>query len=99
MAYGRLESNLRPFLEGINMTQKKAGVIGIVLLAIVTLFFVVRGKLDYAILTMMALFTLTNASRAKSFKEQGFDKESRWMRYLSILFALSFVVVLLLIIL
>jgi amino acid transporter len=81
------------------MTQKKVGIVAIVLLGIVTLFFVVRGKLDFAILTMMALFTLTNASRAKSFKEQGFERESRWMRYLSILFAISFVVVLLLIIL
>nr|WP_285851989.1 hypothetical protein [Sporosarcina luteola] len=62
------------------------------------MFFVVRGKLDYAILTMMALFTLTNASRAKSFKEQGFERESKWMRYLSILFAISFIVVLVLII-
>ncbi|MCM3744983.1 hypothetical protein M3193_12605 [Sporosarcina luteola] len=80
------------------MNQKIAGIIGIVLLGIVTLFFVVRGKLDYAILTMMALFTLTNASRAKSFKEQGFERESKWMRYLSILFAISFIVVLVLII-
>ncbi|MGN7386456.1 hypothetical protein [Sporosarcina sp. SAFN-015] len=81
------------------MTQKKVGIVAIVLLGIVTLFFVVRGKLDFAILTMMALFTLTNASRAKSFKEQGYDRESKWMRYLSILFAIAFVVVLLLIIL
>ncbi|WP_432361744.1 hypothetical protein [Sporosarcina sp. UB5] len=80
------------------MNQKKIGVIGIVLLGIVTLFFVVRGQLDLAVLTMMALFTLTNASRAKSFKEQGFDKASKLMRYLSILFAVSFVVVLLLIV-
>ncbi|MCM3638328.1 hypothetical protein M3152_11525 [Sporosarcina luteola] len=81
------------------MNLKRTGVIGIVVLLVVTLFFVVRGNLDFAILTMMALFTLTNASRAKSFKEQGHERESRWMRYLSILFALSFVVVLLLIIL
>lgn len=81
------------------MNLKRTGVIGIVLLGVVTLFFVIKGKLDFAILTMMALFTLTNASRAKSFKEQGYERESKWMRYLSILFALSFVVVLLLIIL
>lgn len=80
------------------MTQKRAGIISIILLVVVTLFFVVRGLLDYAILTMMALFTLTNASRAKSFKEQGHDRESKWMRYLSIFFAVSFVAVLLLII-
>lgn len=79
------------------MIKNKGSVIAILLLLVVTLFFVVRGQLDYAILAMMALFTLTNASRAKTFKEQGYDKESRWMRYLSILFAISFIVVLLLI--
>ncbi|MCG7346355.1 hypothetical protein MHZ92_19815 [Sporosarcina sp. ACRSL] len=79
------------------MKFSKGTVIGVVLLGVVTLFFVVRGQLDLAILTMMALFTLSNASRAKSFKEQGFDRESKWMRYLSILFAISFFVVLFLI--
>ena len=79
------------------MIKNKASIIIVILLAVLTLFFVVRGKLDFAILTMMALFTMTNASRAKSFKEQGYEKESKWMRYLSILFAISFIVVLLLI--
>ena len=79
------------------MTQSKGSIISIVVLGLVTLFFVVQGKLDYAILTMMALFTATNGLRAKSFKKQGYDRESKWMRYLSILFAISFVVVLLLI--
>lgn len=80
------------------MIKNKVSVIIVILLAVVTLVFVVRGKLDFAILTMMALFTATNASRAKSFKEQGYEKESKWMRYLSILFAISFIVVLLLIV-
>lgn len=85
------------FLEGFTVIKNKASIIIVILLAVLTLFFVVRGKLDFAILTMMALFTMTNASRAKSFKEQGYEKESKWMRYLSILFAISFIVVLLLI--
>lgn len=75
------------------MNQKKIFMTGIVLVTLLTLYFVIRGQLDYAILTMMALFTLTNASRAKSFKEQGFEKESKWMRYLSFVFAGAFVVV------
>ncbi|MHC8515368.1 hypothetical protein [Sporosarcina sp. ITBMC105] len=79
------------------MNQKKIFVTGIVLITLLTLFFVIRGQLDYAILTMMALFTLTNASRARSFKEQGFEKESKWMRYLSMIFACAFVVVFILI--
>ncbi|GEN84788.1 hypothetical protein SLU01_31000 [Sporosarcina luteola] len=80
------------------MNQKRFFIIGISLIAIVTLYFVIQGKLDYAILAMMALFTMTNASRAKSFKEQGYEKESKWMRYLSILFAIAFVVVFILIV-
>lgn len=79
------------------MNTKRIFIIGIALIAVVTLYFVIQGKLDYAILAMMALFTLTNASRAKSFKEQGYEKESKWMRYLSILFAVAFVVVFILI--
>ncbi|WP_339253432.1 hypothetical protein NSQ43_04645 [Sporosarcina sp. FSL W8-0480] len=75
------------------MNQKKVIFWGIILIALTTLFFVVKGMLDYAVLMMMALFTLTNASRSKSFKEQGFDRESKWMRYLSILFAIAFIVV------
>lgn len=75
------------------MNRKKVFITSIILIAIVTLYFVIKGKFDIAILAMMALFTLTNASRASSFKEQGYERESKWMRYLSILFAGAFVVV------
>ena len=75
------------------MKQTKVYVIGIILFALATLIFVIKGQLEYAVLTMMALFTLTNASRAKAFKEQGHERESKWMRYLSIFFAIGFVIV------
>ncbi|MFD1203650.1 hypothetical protein ACFQ38_00665 [Sporosarcina contaminans] len=75
------------------MSQKKFFVPIIIVIALITLYFIIKGKLDIAILTMMALFSLTNASRAKSFKEQGYERESKWMRYLSITFGAAFVVV------
>lgn len=79
------------------MNQKRLFISGIGLFAVIALVFVVLGKFDLAILAMMALFTLTNAMRAKSFKDQGHERESTWMRYLSILFAVAFVVVFVLI--
>ncbi|QTD39598.1 hypothetical protein [Sporosarcina sp. Te-1] len=72
--------------------------IGIAIAALTSLFFVIKLNLDFAILSMMALFTMTNASRAVSFKQQGLEKESRWMRWLAIVFGLAFVVILALIV-
>jgi len=45
-----------------------------------------------AVLPMMTLFSLTNGIRAISFKKQGMDREAKWMRILSIFFAVAFVV-------
>ncbi|MDW0118036.1 hypothetical protein QTL97_13910 [Sporosarcina thermotolerans] len=75
------------------MKHTKVFVIGIILFALATLIFVIKGQLEYAVLMMMALFTLTNASRSKAFKEQGHERESKLMRYLSIFFAIGFVIV------
>lgn len=79
------------------MNLKKILLTGTILFAVTALVFVALAKFDLAILAMMALFTLTNATRAKSFKDQGHDRESRWMRYMSIVFAVAFVVVFVLI--
>ena len=35
------------------------------------------------------MFTLTNAVRAKDMASKGFEKESRWMRNLSIFFGIA----------
>lgn len=69
--------------------------IAIVLAAFATLYFVVKSNMNYAVLAMMALFTMTNGVRAKSFREQGFERQSKWMAGLSIFFGISFVGVLL----
>ncbi|WOV87115.1 hypothetical protein QWT69_14810 [Sporosarcina oncorhynchi] len=79
------------------MNLKKIFMASIILFAVIALVFVFLAKFNLAILAMMALFTLTNASRANSFKDQGHVREARWMRYLSIVFAFAFVVVFILI--
>lgn len=47
-----------------------------------------------AVLSMVALFTLTNGMRAKTFHDQGMVRESKWMRWLSLLFGAGFIVLL-----
>lgn len=58
------------------------------------LFFIVKQNMEAAILSMTIMFTLTNFFRSRTFKEKGHEKESKWMRKMSITFAILSVVVL-----
>lgn len=66
--------------------------------SIAALIFIIKGELYIAVLFMTALFALTNGFRAISFKEKGYERESKWMKWMSIFFAAMFIVVLLVII-
>lgn len=68
--------------------------IGIGTAIIASIYFVIQLNLNMAVLSMVGLFTLTNAMRAKTFHDQGMERESRWMRWVSILFGVGFVVTL-----
>ncbi|WP_277584713.1 hypothetical protein [Psychrobacillus antarcticus] len=58
------------------------------------LVFIIKGNISMAILLMTAIFTLSNGFRAIKFKEKGFVKEAKWMKGMSILFAILFIIVL-----
>lgn len=58
------------------------------------LFFIVKQNMEAAILSMTIMFTLTNFFRSRTFKEKGHEKEAKWMRKMSITFAILSVVVL-----
>lgn len=62
------------------------------------LFFIVKKNMEAAILSMTIMFTLTNFFRSRTFKEKGHIKESKWMRNMSITFAILSAVVLFIII-
>lgn len=62
------------------------------------LFFIVKQNMEAAILSMTIMFTLTNFFRSRTFKEKGHEKESKWMRKMSITFAILSVVVLFIIV-
>lgn len=66
--------------------------------SISALVFIIKGNINMAVLFMTAIFALSNGFRAISFKEKGFIKEAKWMKGMSILFAVLFFVVLFLLI-
>jgi len=68
--------------------------IGIVAAALASVYFIIKLDLNNSVLSMVALFSLTNGARAKSFREQGMVRESKWMLWMSIFFGGAFVVLL-----
>ncbi|MFJ7935012.1 hypothetical protein [Sporosarcina sp. NPDC096371] len=65
--------------------------IGIAVAAIASLFFIIKQEFNYAVLAMVALFSMTNGARAKSLRDQGMERESKWMRWLSLFFGVAFI--------
>ncbi|SDN39917.1 hypothetical protein SAMN05518871_10549 [Psychrobacillus sp. OK028] len=68
----------------------------IAVVSVSALVFIIKGNMNMAVLLMTAIFALSNGFRAISFKEKGFVREAKWMKGMSILFAVLFFVVLLL---
>ena len=81
--------------------MKRNWVFGLLITAvsISALVFIIQGNINMAVLFMTAIFALSNGFRAMSFKEKGFVKEAKWMKGMSILFAVLFLVVLFLLVL
>jgi len=52
------------------------------------------GNFNFAVLAMTIMFAVSNGFRAKSFKEQGYVKEAKWMKYMAIFFSIASIVVL-----
>lgn len=77
---------------------KNEKVISLLLVAMASfsaLYFIIKRNMEAAILAMTIMFTITNFFRSRTFKEQGYIKESKWMRRMSITFAILSVIVLL----
>lgn len=66
--------------------------LGIVALAAASMYFVMDVKLEYALICMLGMFALTNAWRAKTFKDQGMERESKLMKWVSLGLGGAFVV-------
>ena len=46
-----------------------------------------------ALLSIIGVFTLTNAMRAQAFKDRGLFKEAKWMNMIAISFFVLFIIV------
>ena len=79
------------------MNTKWISSILVAFFSIVAIIFVANGNFNLAVLSMTVMFALSNGFRAKSFKEQGYVKEAKWMQYMAIFFGISSVAVLVII--
>ena len=66
--------------------------IGIAIGIAASSYSIIQNNMNMVILSLISVFTLTNALRAQAFRERGMIREAKLMRWLSALFALAFVV-------
>ena len=76
------------------MNEKIVSTILVACSSLAALFFVIKQNFELAILFLTIMFTFTNFFRYRSFKQQGLEKEAKWMRNTSILFAVLVLIVL-----
>ena len=81
------------------MNRNRIAGLLIAAVSIAAIVFIIKGNMNLAVLFMTAMFALTNGFRAVSFKEKGFEREAKWMKWMSILFSVGCFVILILIIL
>lgn len=63
-------------------------------LSIAALILLIGGYMDFAVLLMTVLFILTNSFRYRKMKEQGMEREAKWMLGMAVIFGILFFVVL-----
>ncbi|MFJ7649583.1 hypothetical protein ACIQ1H_18860 [Lysinibacillus sp. NPDC097279] len=79
------------------MNTKWISSILVAVFSIAAIVFIILGNFNFAVLAMTIMFAMSNGFRAKNFKEQGYIKEAKWMKYMSIFFAIASIVVLIII--
>lgn len=79
------------------MNTKWLSSILVAIFSIAAIALAIKGYFNFAVLAMTIMFALSNGFRAKSFNEQGYMKEAKWMKYMAVFFALASVVVLIVI--
>ncbi|MFF5996249.1 MULTISPECIES: hypothetical protein [unclassified Lysinibacillus] len=80
------------------MNEKSVSLILVAISSLLALYFGVTGNFQVAVLFLTIMFTLTNFFRYRSFKQQGLEKESKWMRSMAMFFAIATLIVLYIII-
>ncbi|QDQ01085.1 hypothetical protein FOH38_11735 [Lysinibacillus fusiformis] len=76
------------------MNTKWLSSILVAIFSIAAIVCIIMGYFNFAVLAMTIMFALSNGFRAKSFKEQGYVKEAKWMKYMAIFFTIASIIVL-----
>ncbi|WP_431808649.1 hypothetical protein [Lysinibacillus sphaericus] len=79
------------------MNTKWVSSILVAVFSIAAIVCIIIGNFNLAVLAMTIMFALSNGFRAKSFKEQGYVKEAKWMKYMAIFFSIASIAVLIII--
>ncbi|AHN23514.1 MULTISPECIES: hypothetical protein [Lysinibacillus] len=79
------------------MNTKWVSSILVAIFSIAAIVCIIIGNFNLAVLAMTIMFALSNGFRAKSFKEQGYVKEAKWMKYMAIFFSVASIAVLIII--
>ncbi|AVK95241.1 hypothetical protein FCT18_13240 [Lysinibacillus sphaericus] len=79
------------------MNTKWVSSILVAIFSIAAIVCIIIGNFNLAVLAMTIMFALSNGFRAKSFKEQGYVKEAKWMKYMAIFFSIASIAVLIII--
>lgn len=66
--------------------------LGITATALIALYFIIKLDTGLAVLSMLAMFTLTNSARFSSFQKQGMKREATLMLGVSLFFGMGFIV-------
>ncbi|MBG9454618.1 aspartyl/asparaginyl-tRNA synthetase [Lysinibacillus sphaericus] len=75
------------------MNTKWLSSILVAIFSIAAIVFIIIGNFNFAVFAMTIMFAVSNGFRAKSFKEQGYIKEAKWMKYMAIFFSIASIVV------
>ena len=80
------------------MNEKIVSTILVACSSLAAVFFVIKQNFELAIFFLTIMFTFSNFFRARSFKDQGYVKEAKWMKSMSIFFGICSIIVLIIVI-
>ncbi len=76
------------------MNEKTVSIILVAISSLTSLFFMIKGNFELAVLFLTLMFTFSHYFRSRAFAQKGLHKEAGWMKKMSITFAVLTVIVL-----
>lgn len=74
---------------GFNVNGKIISSIIVSTASVLAIVLIIMQHFNWAVFAMTVMFSVSNLFRAKSFKEDGYVRESKWMKVMGIFFAVA----------